>query len=171
MWCLIRFFCIKSIFWVSFLKTIKIVFLMLFFAGWLDDILGDDEPSCLWPPLKFTPQEILHPKPKEDLQNPRARGDKKTTSPKTSLSSLHTHQGYANILWKHHKQQFRFQWVKWSKEKFSSQINTMEETFQSHLIDTSIFQTKSFDVLSEFALLVSCATCSAYSAVLLRESE
>ena len=47
----------------------------------------------------------------------------------------------------------------------------MEETFQSHLIDTTIFQTKSFDVLSEFALLISCATCSAYSAVLLHESE
>ena len=45
----------------------------------------------------------------------------------------------------------------------------MEETFQSHLIDTTIFQTKSFDVLSEFALLISCATCSAYSSV--RESE
>ena len=49
--------------------------------------------------------------------------------------------------------------------------NTMEETFQSHLIDTTIFQTKLFDVMSEFALLVSCATCSAYSAVLSRESE
>ena len=45
----------------------------------------------------------------------------------------------------------------------------MEETFQSHLINTTIFQTKSFDVLSEFALLISCATCSAYSSV--RESE
>jgi len=42
----------------------------------------------------------------------------------------------------------------------------MEEKFQCHLINT-----KSFDVLSEFALLVSCATCSAYSAVLLHESE
>ena len=42
----------------------------------------------------------------------------------------------------------------------------MEETFQSHLINTTIFQTKSYNVLSEFALLVSCATCSAYSAVL-----
>ena len=27
----------------------------------------------------------------------------------------------------------------------------MEETFQSHIIDITIFQTKSFDVLSEFA--------------------
>ena len=42
---------------------------------------------------------------------------------------------------------------------------------ESHLIDTTIFQTKSFDVLSEFALLVSSATCSAYSAVLSHESE
>ena len=47
----------------------------------------------------------------------------------------------------------------------------MEETLQSHLIDTTIFQAKSFDVLSEFALIVSYATCSAYSAVLLHESE
>ena len=52
-----------------------------------------------------------------------------------------------------------------------SQINTMEETFQSHLINTTIFQIKSFDVLSGYALLVSCPTCSAYSAVLLCESE
>ena len=44
------------------------------------------------------------------------------------------------------------------------QINTTEETFQSHIIDSTIFQTNSFDVLSEFALLVSCTTCSAYSA-------
>ena len=47
----------------------------------------------------------------------------------------------------------------------------MEATFQSHLPDTTIFQTKSLDVLSEFALLVSCVTCSAYSAELSRESE
>ena len=46
----------------------------------------------------------------------------------------------------------------------------MEETFQSHLIDTTIFQTKSFDVLSEFALLVSIATYSAYFALLSREN-
>ena len=52
-----------------------------------------------------------------------------------------------------------------------AQINTTEETFQSHLIDTTNFQTKSFDVLSEFALLVSCVTCSPYSAVLSSESE
>ena len=51
------------------------------------------------------------------------------------------------------------------------QINTTEETFQSHIIDSTIFQTNSFDVLSEFALLVSCTTCSAYSAVLSSESE
>ena len=44
-------------------------------------------------------------------------------------------------------------------------MNTTGETFQSHLIDTTIFQTKSFNVLSEFALLVSCATCSASSAI------
>ena len=47
----------------------------------------------------------------------------------------------------------------------------MEETLQSHLIVTTIFQTKSFDGLSEFAVLVSCATCSAYSAVLSCELE
>ena len=47
----------------------------------------------------------------------------------------------------------------------------MEETFQSHLIDISIFQTKSFDGLSEFALLVASATCSAYPSVLSCESE
>ena len=50
-------------------------------------------------------------------------------------------------------------------------ISTTEETFQSHIIDFKIFQTNSFDVLSEFALLVSCTTCSAYSAVLSSESE
>ena len=42
--------------------------------------------------------------------------------------------------------------------------------FSSHLIDTTIFQTKSFDVLSEFALLVSIATYSAYFALLSRET-
>ena len=47
----------------------------------------------------------------------------------------------------------------------------MEEPFFYHLIVSTIFQTKSFDVLSEFALIVSCATCSAYSAVLSCESE
>ena len=51
------------------------------------------------------------------------------------------------------------------------QISTTEEIFQSQLIDTTIFQTKSFDVLSEFALLVASATCSAYPAVLSCESE
>ena len=51
------------------------------------------------------------------------------------------------------------------------QTNTREETFQPHLIDTTIFQIKSFDVLYEFALLISYATCSAYSAVLTCESE
>ena len=51
------------------------------------------------------------------------------------------------------------------------QTNTREETFQPHLIDTTIFQTKSFDILSEFALLISYATCLIYSAVLLCESE
>ena len=57
------------------------------------------------------------------------------------------------------------------KRLIDTQISTTEVTFQSHLINTTIFQTKSFDVLSEFALLVSCPTCSAYSAELLRESE
>ena len=47
----------------------------------------------------------------------------------------------------------------------------MEERFQSHIIDSTTFQTNSFDVLSEFALLVSYATCSAYSALLSGESE
>ena len=42
---------------------------------------------------------------------------------------------------------------------------------ESHFIDATIFQTKSFDVLSEFALLVYCATCLACSAVLLQKSE
>ena len=51
------------------------------------------------------------------------------------------------------------------------QINTTEETFQSDIIDSTIFQTNSFDVLSEFALLVSSTTCSAYSSVLSNESE
>ena len=50
-------------------------------------------------------------------------------------------------------------------------ISTMEATFQSHLPDTTIFQTNSFDLLSEFALLVSYTTCSAYSSALSRESE
>ena len=58
-----------------------------------------------------------------------------------------------------------------SKSMVYPQISTTEETFQSQLIDTTIFQTKSFDVLSEFALLVSCTPCSAYSAVLSCESE
>ena len=52
-----------------------------------------------------------------------------------------------------------------------ARISTMEETFQSHLIDATIFQTKSFDFLSEFALLVSITTCSAYSAALSSGSE
>ena len=47
----------------------------------------------------------------------------------------------------------------------------MEDRFQSHIIYSTIFQTNSFDVLSEFALLVSYTTCSAYSSALLRESE
>ena len=47
----------------------------------------------------------------------------------------------------------------------------MEETFQSLLIVTTNFQTRSFDVLPEFAVLVSFAKCSAYSAVLSHESE
>ena len=47
----------------------------------------------------------------------------------------------------------------------------MEATFQSHLPDTTIFQTNSFDLLSEFALLVSYTTCSAYSSALSSESE
>ena len=54
---------------------------------------------------------------------------------------------------------------------FVAQISTAEETFQSHIIDSTIFQTNSFDVLSEFALLISCTTCSAYSDSLSRESE
>ena len=54
---------------------------------------------------------------------------------------------------------------------FVAQISTAEETFQSHIIDSTIFQTNSFDVLSEFALLISCTTCSAYSAALSSESE
>ena len=54
---------------------------------------------------------------------------------------------------------------------FYTQINTTEETFQSDIIDSTIFQTNSFDVLSEFALLVSSTTCSAYSSVLSNESE
>ena len=54
---------------------------------------------------------------------------------------------------------------------FLSRISTTEETFQSHIIDSTIFQTNSLDVLSEFALLVSYTTCSAYSSALSRESE
>ena len=54
---------------------------------------------------------------------------------------------------------------------FVAQISTAEETFQSHIIDSTIFQTNSFDVLSEFALLISCATSSAYFAVLSHESD
>ena len=50
-------------------------------------------------------------------------------------------------------------------------ISTTEATFQSHIIDSTIFQTNSFDFLSEFALLVSCTTCSAYSSALSSESE
>ena len=41
----------------------------------------------------------------------------------------------------------------------------------STFINTKKFQTKSYDFLSGFALLVSCDTCSVYSAVLLCESE
>ena len=52
-----------------------------------------------------------------------------------------------------------------------TRISTTEVTFQSHIIDSTIFQTNSFDVLSEFALLVSSTTCSAYSSVLSNESE
>ena len=58
-----------------------------------------------------------------------------------------------------------------TKFRVSTQINTTEETFQSDIIDSTIFQTNSFDVLSEFALLVSSTTCSAYSSVLSNESE
>ena len=47
----------------------------------------------------------------------------------------------------------------------------MEAMFQSHIIDSTIIQTNSFDFLSEFALLVSCTTCSAYSSALSSESE
>ena len=50
------------------------------------------------------------------------------------------------------------------------QISTMEVTFQTHIIDSTIFQTNSFDFLSEFAQLISCSTCSAYSGELSRES-
>ena len=39
------------------------------------------------------------------------------------------------------------------------------------IVVTTFSQTKSFDVLSEFGLLVSCATCSIYSAELSHESE
>ena len=59
----------------------------------------------------------------------------------------------------------------WSPIVVGAQINTTEETFQSDIIDSTIFQTNSFDVLSEFALLVSSTTCSAYSSVLSNESE
>ena len=52
-----------------------------------------------------------------------------------------------------------------------TRISTTEATFQSHLPDTTIIQTNSFDLLSEFALLVSYTTCSAYSSALSRESE
>jgi len=58
-----------------------------------------------------------------------------------------------------------------SRLLFLSRISTTEETFQSHIIDSTIFQTNSFDVLSEFAWLVSCTTCSVYSAMLSSESE
>ena len=59
----------------------------------------------------------------------------------------------------------------WMSVKVNPGISTTEATFQSHLPDTTIFQTNSFDLLSEFALLVSYTTCSAYSSALLRESE
>ena len=39
----------------------------------------------------------------------------------------------------------------WSKSVGGPQINTTEETFQSDIIDSTIFQTNSFDFLSEFA--------------------
>jgi len=58
-----------------------------------------------------------------------------------------------------------------SRLLFLSRISTTEETFQSHIIDSTILQTNSFDVLSEFALLVYCTTCLAYSAALSSESE
>ena len=50
-------------------------------------------------------------------------------------------------------------------------ISTTEATFQFHIIDSTIFQTNSFDVLSEFALVVSYTTCSAYSSAQSNESE
>ena len=40
-------------------------------------------------------------------------------------------------------------------EKLNHRGQRMEETFQSHLIDTTIFQTKSFDILTEFDKYVS----------------
>ena len=57
------------------------------------------------------------------------------------------------------------------ERRLTSRISTMEATFQYHIIDFTIFQTNSFDFLSEFALLVSCTTCSAYSSALSSESE
>ena len=52
-----------------------------------------------------------------------------------------------------------------------ARISTTEVTFQFHIIDSTIFQTNSFDFLSEFAKLISCSTWSAYSDELSRESE
>ena len=62
-------------------------------------------------------------------------------------------------------------YFKSKRHKVNPRINTMEETFKSHLINATIFKTKSFNFLSEFTLLFSCATCLANSAVLLCESE
>ena len=50
-------------------------------------------------------------------------------------------------------------------------ISPTEATFQSHIIDSTIFQINSFDFLYEFALLVFSITCSAYSSALSSESE
>ena len=41
--------------------------------------------------------------------------------------------------------------VQGGRKEVKTQINTTEETFQSDIIDSTIFQTNSFDFLSEFA--------------------
>ena len=49
--------------------------------------------------------------------------------------------------------------LKATAQAIDNRVYRMEKSLQSYLIDATNFQTKSFDDLSEFTLVVSCATC------------